>query len=340
MISCGIQCLACDYPIHFDTYLGCSHACKYCFVNHQHSIKQIKPVDMAKGIRKFIQGKRTNDTKWCDWNIPLHWGAMSDPFQECESEYKSSLECLKVFAETKYPFIVSTKNPVLAVTESYLSLLSSCDVVFQISMACSKYDKLEIGAPTYEERLKAASTLSKHVQRLIVRVQPFFPDCFKDILAEIPRYAESGAYGVIVEGYVSTKKQKGMQRDGKKYDFSLDILVPMYKKIREECHKHGLRFFCGEDRVRFLGDSLSCCGTENLETFKPNTYNIEHLAHDTAEPTERMKEHGGVYCFKSRNQCVAWWNEIKGKTFEELMHYIGDDYIYWYRELRDKYKDD
>lgn len=24
---------------------------------------------------RCIQGKRTSETNWCDWNIPLHWGA-------------------------------------------------------------------------------------------------------------------------------------------------------------------------------------------------------------------------------------------------------------------------
>lgn len=23
---------------------------------------------------RCIQGKRTSETNWCDWNIPLHWG--------------------------------------------------------------------------------------------------------------------------------------------------------------------------------------------------------------------------------------------------------------------------
>lgn len=227
----------------------------------------------------------------------------------------------------------------MATQEPYLSLLKNCDCVFQISMACSKYDKLETGAPAYSERFKAAKVLSKHVQRVIARVQPYFVDCHKDIMSEIKHYADAGIYGVIVEGFVSTKAQKGLVKDGKKYSFPLDILAKNFKEIKEECHKHNLRFFSGEDRLRFLGDSLTCCGTENLNTFKPNTFNIEHLAFDDVQPTDRMKKQGGVYGFKSRNQCVAWWNEIKDKTFEELMHEIGDGYVYRYQDLQRQYDD-
>lgn len=341
MISCGIQCIACDYPIHLDTYSGCTHACRYCFANEKKTIVNIKPLNNAACLRAFINGERTLETNFCDWNIPIHWGANSDPFQVCETEYKRTLECLKVFAETKYPFIVSTKNPVLAATEEYLQLLDQCDCVFQISMACSKYDKLETGAPTFKERLQAAEILSKHVRRLIVRVQPFFIDCFRDILAEIPKYKKAGAYGIIVEGYSTKKKQKGLVKDGK-YCFPVEVLAPMFKEIKKECHKHGLRFFCGESRLQFLGDDLTCCGTEGLDTFKPNKFNVEHLAHDTADtqPTEAMKQPGTTRPFRSRRQCQAWEMHIKDRSFEDMMHELGDDYVYWYQYLRSVYGDE
>ena len=117
MIRCGSQCLTCDYPIHFDTYEGCSHGCKYCFVKHKYSIDNIKPLNTTKGLKRFIKGGRNLETKWCDWNIPLHWGANSDPFQSCERAYRKSLECLRIFAETGYPVIISTKNPVMLTEE-------------------------------------------------------------------------------------------------------------------------------------------------------------------------------------------------------------------------------
>ena len=203
-------------------------------------------------------------------------------------------------------------------------------------MACSAYDKLETGAPGYKKRLLAAKILSRRVKRLIVRVQPYFADKYKDILAEIPHYAESGAYGIICEGYHTKKKQKGLIKDGK-YCFSLDVLAPQFKAIKEKCHEYGLRFFCGEDRLRFLGDSLTCCGTEGLEDFKPNTFNIQHLAHGITEPTKQMQEIGTTRPFRSRKQSQAWELHIKDRSFEDMMHEIGDDYVYWYQELRRKY---
>ena len=76
-------------------------------------------------------------------------------------------------------------------------------------MACRKYDKLEAGCPTYEERLKAVKILSGKVKRVIARVRPYFPDCHKDILQEISRYKEAGIYAISVSAFYSLKKQKG-----------------------------------------------------------------------------------------------------------------------------------
>ena len=106
MPSCGSQIFLCDVPIRFDTYKGCSHNCKYCFVQRKKDISEIDKGETAKALLNFINGHRGKDLKWCDWNIPLHWGGMSDPFQPAEKRYRLSYECLKVFAETQYPFIV------------------------------------------------------------------------------------------------------------------------------------------------------------------------------------------------------------------------------------------
>lgn len=328
-ISCGIQCLSCDYPIHFDTYKGCSHACKYCFVKQKYDISNIQPMHTTKSLRNFIEGKRNFETKWCDWAIPLHWGGNSDPFQACELEHKCSLECLEIFAETKYPFIVSTKNPVMLTKEPYLSLISQCRCVLQVSMACSKYDKLEQGSPTYEERLQAVKALSGNVTRVIARVRPYFPDCYKNILAELPRYAEAGIYGISISSFISKKQQKGMQRYGNNYMFSLDLLIPQYRQIMKVCHENGMRFFCCESGLDHWSDDLTCCGTEGLDDFKPHTYNIAHLAYDIPVPeaTEAMKQPDTFQPFKCIGQSQAHAKKCIGHSFEELIHTFGDDSI-------------
>mgnify|MGYP002623909513 CR=1 FL=1 len=136
--KCGTQVILCNLPVRFDTYKGCSHGCKYCFAQKKANIAKIQRDETVEALRSFVEGKRGRETAWCDWNIPIHWGGMSDPFQPIEKNIRASYECLKLLAETKCPFVVSTKGKLVA-DEEYLSLLEKCNCVVQISMVCSKY---------------------------------------------------------------------------------------------------------------------------------------------------------------------------------------------------------
>lgn len=86
MPDCGSQVTLCDLPIRFDTYKGCSHLCKYCFAAKKRELNDIKRGETINQLLNFIKGNRSINTNWCDWNIPLHWGGMSDPFQPIEKK--------------------------------------------------------------------------------------------------------------------------------------------------------------------------------------------------------------------------------------------------------------
>ena len=124
--------------------------------------------ESAQALRRWITGARSQEFMWCDWDIPLHWGGMSDPFQPVEKKERRSLEALKVLAETKYPFVVSTKNALIA-DEPYLELIKQSNCVVQFSAVCPKYDKMERGASPYAQRMEAAKKIAPH-KRVIIRV--------------------------------------------------------------------------------------------------------------------------------------------------------------------------
>lgn len=208
----GSQITLCDLPIRFDTYVGCSHACRYCFVNRKANIANIKKGESATALESFIKGERAEDTKWCDWNIPIHFGGMSDPFQPIEQIEKRTLDALKVFAKYKYPFVVSTKNALIA-NEPYLSLIKQCDCVVQISAMCAEYDDIEKGASTFVQRVETIRKISPF-KRVIVRMQPYLPQMYLSALKSLKAFADAGAYGVTIEGMKYIKKADGTIRVG------------------------------------------------------------------------------------------------------------------------------
>lgn len=327
MIDCGSQITICDMPVHFDNYIGCSHACEYCFVKRKKDINKIKPIkNCYNNLKGFIEGKRQSDTNWCDWNIPIHWGGMSDPFQPIEKNNKENIDStyniLKLLAETKYPVVISTKGK-LCIDKEYLELLEQCNVVMQISCISKYYDNIEKGAPTYEERLRIIDVLSKNVQRVIVRCQPYIPDAKHDILRNsLIDFAKAGAYGVIFEGMKYTKKplscKYGLERVGGDLCYNKKLLQEHFELFRYKAHDLGLKFFVGENRLRTMGDSLCCCGCADL--FEVNTFNCNHLLNgDKTKPTEAMKKKGSAAVFHTLDQSVGTYERQRTSSFKEFM---------------------
>lgn len=317
--ACGSQVILCNLPVRFDTYKGCSHGCRYCFARKKDDITTIRRGETVASLKSFIEGNHNDTTAWCDWDIPIHWGGMSDPFQPIEKRLRASYECLKLFAETQYPFVVSTKGRLVAEPE-YLELLARCNAVVQVSMVCSKYDKLERGCPSYEERLQIIGKLAAKVQRLIVRIQPYMPEVYHDVMKNIPRLANMGVYGIVVEGMKFFKGKEGMVKIGSDYCYPIELLRRDFEDIRLECHRSGLRFYSGENRLRTMGDDMCCCGIDGLDGFKGNDYNLcMLLTGKKPEATSKMKEVGTGGCFKALNQSAGSTRKLQKMSFYGLM---------------------
>lgn len=296
-VTCGSQIAICDLPVHFDTYQGCSHACEYCFVKRKYSIADIRPSNSLKSLSKFINGERNAMTRWCDWPIPIHWGGVSDPFQPLEEKHGISLEALKIFADSGYPFVVSTKGALIG-TEKYIDVLKECNSVVQISAVCARYDRMEMGAPSFDDRLKLIETVAPHTRRVIVRIQPYFTDALKDVLENLPRFADAGAYGITIEGMKFIRKRPGLVKLGNENVYPKELLERHYGRIKAAAHDAGLAFFCAENRLRTMGDDLTCCGIVGLDDFVPNRFNLEHLMNGDAvecSPAGKLEKTGSVY---------------------------------------------
>lgn len=318
-ISCGSQTVFCDLPIRYDTYTGCSHDCAYCFARKGTDLKKIKGKNSTKQLKEFIKGKRTGETAWCDWDIPLHWGGMSDPFQPTESNNGASMESLKLFADSGYPFVVSTKGRLVA-SDPYVDVLKRCNAVVQISAACQLYDRIERGAPPFAERMKMAEKIAPHVRRVIIRIQPYMIEAHNEIMKSLDIMQQSGVYGIIVEGLKQTKAHSGLVKVGSDWCYRKDELEMRFRAIKEKAHSLGMAFFSGENRLRSMGDDLCCCGIAGLPGFKGTRFNLMHFLNgDISNPTEAMKKVGTAHFYKAIDQTSTGWKIVESYSFAEIM---------------------
>lgn len=91
----------CKYPTRLDTYgCGCQHDCKYCYAksllefrglwNPQNpSVADIKKIERA--VSKLPKG------------TTLRLGGMTDCFQPCELEHRTTLETIKILNKISIP---------------------------------------------------------------------------------------------------------------------------------------------------------------------------------------------------------------------------------------------
>lgn len=326
MPTVGTQIILCDCPLRTDTYTGCKHGCTYCFATRIDKERNERDPELGEKpdtVRNWIEGKRDLRTNWIDFKLPIHMGGLSDPLQPCEAKYKNTYEVLKVFADTQYPLILSTKGALLA-TKPYVDLLSKCSVVVQISMCCSGYDKMERGAPNFNQRLKMAKVISDAGMRVVARCQPFMPEYGEEIIKAVGLMAQAGIHGVVVEGLKAFEGEMpaGMVKVAGDTCYPLTTLTPWFKRIRDAAHAGGMKFYAGENRLRAMGDSLCCCGCEDVEGFEPNRYNLNHLLYDDGKPcrpSPAQAEPGTADVFASLSQDSTSHYVLKGVPFATVM---------------------
>jgi hypothetical protein len=226
-------------------------------------------------------------------------------------------------AETGYPVIVCTKG-VIEGAEPYLSLIKTCNAVFQVSLISPHIcEAQERHAPSFEERLGVIGKLVKAAKRVIVRCKPFFIGEEGAVKKLLPLYKDLGVWGVQFGGLRSETKRPFMAYvKRKEYRYEEEALEGIFSGLKEACHEAGLKFLVGKARnggLYRLSDNPLCCGTEGLGGFE--YYHAATIPRfrdgDGFCYTSRQKEKGtaGVFC-----GCGFSDRQMQNQSFMEVMH--------------------
>jgi len=298
----------CGVPFRLDSYQGCSHRCHYCFANKAFGgirssgiadrEAEILPADV-ESIRQDFEKAFSGDIgidlrrQFLQRRIPIHWGGMSEPFQPIELKYKVSLKLLDLFTKYQYPVVCSTKGVLLARPE-YLCRAIDANLAVQVTLLTLD-DRIRQGlepyASTVEERLALIETLSNAGLWVAVRLQPLIVDTAieRDANKLIDEVANRGAKHLIVEAYKPPLDNKGgIRATGDAFGISIlhlyqrycgtsyrrEIELPTWRKyqylvpLREKCHQVGMTYGAADNQLHEEGDTICCCGIDNLQGFE------------------------------------------------------------------------
>jgi DNA repair photolyase len=164
-----------DYVIN--PYVGCQHACSYCYARFMKRFTGHKEpwgdfidvkINAPELLQKEIKKKKKGDV-WIS--------GVCDPYQPLEKKYELTRKCLEILVQNNWPVIIQSRSPLVLRDLDILKQAESMEVGLSITTANDEIRKIfESHAPSIPERLKAIGTLHRNGIRTYVMIAPILPE--------------------------------------------------------------------------------------------------------------------------------------------------------------------
>lgn len=169
----------CKWTKRLDTYgCGCAHDCKYCYSKSLLNFRGLwNPAAPAVADLKKIEAK----IKKLPAGSIVRMGGMTDCFQPCELEHRTTYETIKLLNKYGIGYLIVTKSHLVA-TDEYIGILDKNLAHIQITVTttddelCRQYEN----ASPPSMRIAAIEKLHALGYDVAVRLSPFIPE-FVDV---------------------------------------------------------------------------------------------------------------------------------------------------------------
>ena len=179
------------YPYVINPYVGCQHACSYCYARYMKKFTGHKEpwgtfVDVKLNAVELLQNeiyKKRKATVWIS--------GVCDPYQPLERKYKLTRQCLQLLIREGWPVVIQTRSPLILRDVDILKEAKNLEVGFSITTGDDDVRKLfEPGAPPISERLKALTELHVLGIKTFAMIAPILPgaEILVKLLADIVDY--------------------------------------------------------------------------------------------------------------------------------------------------------
>jgi DNA repair photolyase len=176
-----------DYALN--PYRGCEHACVYCYapsVIHWDKGKWGEHVEVKVNLPRILSKELRLKKKGV-----VGLGTVTDPYQPIEKKYEITRRCLELLLMNDFPVCIQTKSSLVLKDMDLLKKFTNIEVgVTLTTLDESVRAKMEPGASSVEERLRALEGLSKNGIKTWVFLGPVMPyitgvEALVDAIAEV-----------------------------------------------------------------------------------------------------------------------------------------------------------
>jgi DNA repair photolyase len=164
------------YSYAINPYVGCQHACHYCYARFMKRFSGHKEpwgnfVDVkinAADLLRIEINKKKPAGVWMS--------GVCDPYQPLEAHYKLSRKCLEILTDNNWPVVIQTRSPLVLRDIDILKRAKDCEVGLTITTADDEIRKLfEPNAPPIKERLTTLDELHRSGIKTYAMIAPILP---------------------------------------------------------------------------------------------------------------------------------------------------------------------
>jgi DNA repair photolyase len=163
-----------DYVIN--PYVGCQHACSYCYARFMkrfsgHKEPWGKFVDIKINAADLLRTEINKKKRAKVWI-----SGVCDPYQPLEAKYQLTRKCLEILAQNDWPVIIQTRSPLVLRDVNILKEARNFEVGLTITTLDDNIRKLfEPSAPSIMERLRTLDELHRLGIKTYAMIAPILP---------------------------------------------------------------------------------------------------------------------------------------------------------------------
>lgn len=246
---------------NMNLYRGCQHQCIYCDSRSEcYQIANFNDIEVKVNatelLQKEIMSKRVRGT--------IGTGSMSDPYLPLEKKYGLTRDALKVIRDSSFPIHIITKGSLVVRDKDLLQDISRIYAAVSFTITTTDDDlarKLEPGAPSVTERLKAMKELADsgiYTGITMMPILPFIEDNEENIVDIIEKAKEYGAKYVIpwlgmtlrdrqkvyfyekLDQFFPNLKHKYQQKFGNNYQCNANNSKELWKILKGKCKEYNI----------------------------------------------------------------------------------------------------
>ena len=164
------------YEYTINPYVGCQHACSYCYARFMKRFTGHKEawgdfVDVKVNAPELLASEIVKKKRGRVW-----MSGVCDAYQPLEVRYRLTRACLEILARQGWPVTIQTRSALVLRDVDILKTMPDLEVGLSITTADDKIRKIfEAHAPPIQKRIEALAGLHQNGMRTFVMIAPILP---------------------------------------------------------------------------------------------------------------------------------------------------------------------